>query len=142
VGFDPMPGTLDKQGHLYSLVITPKQAQLKKHKDKSKPDSKEVTLAAAELNGFDGKSIFVELQTTGNKVQATLTGPGRLTGSGQQSGGDTIPGPTVKLEASDESFHVGKPTVVFRVMGGDILLDDVSVTVTKPATPAKTAAKP
>lgn len=125
VGFDPMPGTLDKQGHLYSLVVTPKQAQIKKHKDKAKPDSKDVTLATAGLNDVEGKWITVELQTTGDKVVASLTTDGQ----------------TAKLEASDESFHVGKPTVVFRAMGGDLLLDDVEVTVTKSAPPAKTAAK-
>jgi hypothetical protein len=30
-------------------------------------------------------------------------------------------------------FAVAKPTVVFRVMGGDVQLDDVQMTVIKPA---------
>lgn len=125
VGFDPIAGSLDKQGHLYSLVVTPTQAQIKKHKDKAKADSKDETLAAAKFDSIDGKWAEVELTTAGDKVQATITA------------GAT----TVKLEATDPSFHVGKPTVVFRVMGGDVLLDDVAVTVTKPAPAPKTAAK-
>jgi hypothetical protein len=125
VGFDPIPGSLDKQGHLYSLVVTPTQAQLRKHKDKAKADSKEESLATAKFDARDGKWADVELTTTGDKVQVTITA------------GST----TAKLEATDPSFHVGKPTVVFRVIGGDVQLDDVTVTVTKPAPAPKTAAK-
>jgi hypothetical protein len=125
VGFDPMAGSLDKQGHLYSLVVTPTQARILKHKDKAKADSKEETLATVAYGSLADKWVDVELQTTGVEVQATLT-----TG-----------GVTAKLQAIDASFHVGKPTVVFRVMGGDVQLDDVSVTVTKPAPAPKTAAK-
>jgi hypothetical protein len=126
IGFDPAPGQLDKQGHLYSLVLTPAQAQLKKHKDKAKPDSKDETLAIAGFTAQDRKWLDVELRTTGDKVQATIVG---ATG-----------GVTAKLEASDPTFHVAKPAVVFRVIGGDVQIDDVEVTVTKPGLAPKQAA--
>lgn len=114
LGFDPAPGELKKQGHLYSLVVTPTQAQLKKHKDKADEASKEQTLATASLNAKAGEWLDVELRTEGEKVSVTI-------------------GKNAKLEASDPSFSVAKPTVVFRVIGGDVQLDDVQVTVLKAA---------
>ena len=114
LGFDPAPGELKKQGHLYSLVVTPTQAQLKKHKDKADEASKDQTLATASLNAKAGEWLDIELRTEGEKVSVTI-------------------GKTAKLEASDPSFSVAKPTVVFRVIGGDVQLDDVQVTVLKAA---------
>lgn len=114
LGFDPAPGELKKQGHLYSLVVTPTQALLKKHKDKADEASKDQTLATASLNAAAGEWLDIELRTEGEKVTATV-------------------GKTAKLEASDPTFSVAKPTVVFRVMGGDVQLDDVQVTVLKAA---------
>lgn len=114
LGFDPAPGELKKQGHLYSLVVTPTQAQIKKHKDKGDETSKDATLATASIDAKAGEWLDVELRSEGEKVSATV-------------------GKTAKLEASDPSFSVAKPTVVFRVMGGDVQLDDVQVTVLKGA---------
>lgn len=114
LGFDPAPGELKKQGHLYSLVVTPTQAQIKKHKDKADDKSKDETLATASLNAASGEWLDIELRTEGEKVTATV-------------------GKSAKLEASDPSFSVAKPTVVFRVIGGDVQLDDVQVTVLKQA---------
>lgn len=114
LGFDPAPGELKKQGHLYSLVITPTQAQLKKHKDKADEKSKDQTLATASLNAVAGEWLDVELRTEGDKITATI-------------------GKSAKLEASDSSFSVAKPNVVFRVIGGDVHLDDVQVAVLKAA---------
>jgi hypothetical protein len=127
IGFDPAPGQLDKQGHLYSLVLTPSQAQLKKHKDKAQPESKDVTLATAGFTAQDRQWLNVELRTTGDRVQAIIVG---ATG-----------GVTAKLEATDPSFRVAKPAIVFRAMGGDVQIDDVEVTVTKPGVSARQAAK-
>jgi len=126
VGFDPAPGTLDKQGHLYSLIVTPTQARINKHKDKAKPDSKDEALATAGFSSVEGKWLDLELRTVGDNVRATL------------SEGTTV---LAELEASDATFHVSKPAVVFRAMGGDIQLDDVEVTVTKPADPPQPKAK-
>ena len=114
LGFDPAPGELKKQGHLYSLIVTPTQAQLKKHKDKADEASKDQTLATASLNAKAGEWLDIELRTEGEKVSVTI-------------------GKTAKLEASDPTFSVAKPTVVFRVIGGDVQLDDVQVTVLKAA---------
>lgn len=114
LGFDPAPGELKKQGHLYSLVVTPTQAQLKKHKDKADEASKDETLATASLDAKAGEWLDVELRTEGEKVTANV-------------------GKSAKLAASDPTFSVAKPTVVFRVLGGDMQLDDVQVTVLKAA---------
>lgn len=114
LGFDPAPGELKKQGHLYSLIVTPTQTQLKKHKDKADEASKDQTLATASLNATTGEWLDIELRTEGEKVTAKV-------------------GKSVTLDASDPTFSVAKPTVVFRVIGGDVQLDDVQVTVLKGA---------
>lgn len=114
LGFDPAPGELKKQGHLYSLVVTPTQVQLKKHKDKANEASKDQTLATTSLNAATGEWLDIELRTEGEKVTALV-------------------GKSAKLEASDPTFSVAKPTVVFRVIGSDVQLDDVQVTVLKAA---------
>ena len=74
--------------------------------------SKDQTLATASLNAAAGEWLDIELRTEGEKVLATI-------------------GKSAKLEASDPTFSVAKPTVVFRVIGGDMQLDDVQVTVLK-----------
>ena len=114
LGFDPAPGEIKKEGHLYSLIVTPTQAQLKKHNDKADEASKDQTLATASLNAKAGEWLDIELRTEGEKVSVTI-------------------GKTAKLESSDPTFSVAKPTVVFRVIGGDVQLDDVQVTVLKAA---------
>lgn len=121
LGFDPAPGELKKQGHLYSLVVTPTQALLKKHKDKADETSKDQTLATASINAAAGEWLDIELRAEGEKVNVAV-------------------GKTAKLEASAPTFSVAKPTVVFRVIGGDVQLDDVQVTVLKAAVikPAET----
>ena len=114
IGFDPKPGQLTKKGHLYSLIVTPGQAMLKKHKDKADEKSKDETLATGSSTRLAEKGwISLELQTVGDRVTVRI-------------------GDEIKLEATDPSFHVAKPGVVFRVLGGDLQLDDVQVTVLKP----------
>ncbi|MCA9029606.1 MAG: hypothetical protein KDA66_02290 [Planctomycetaceae bacterium] len=123
VGFDPAPGQLKKKGHLFSLIITPSSVVLKKHRDKADPESKDETKATAKFSGTDDW-IDVSLTLEGDDVTATV-----------KSSRDTI-----LITTTDSSFHVAKPTVVFRTIGGDAHLDDVSVKVTKPGIPQ--AAKP
>lgn len=114
VGFDPQPGQLTKKGHLYSLIVTPAQASLKKHKDKADEKSKDETLATASSPRLGEKGwVSIELQTVGDRVTVRI-------------------GDEINLEATDPSFRVAKPGVVFRVLGGDLQLDDVQVTVLKP----------
>lgn len=112
VGFDPAPGTLKKKGHLYSLIVTPQTALIKKHRDKANDESKDATLATASVSAPADGWLPIELRTEGDKVSVTI-------------------GTGTKLEATDAEFHVAKPTVVFRVIGGDVLFDDVEVTVVK-----------
>lgn len=113
IGFDPAKGTLDKKGHLYSLVITPDSASIKKHKDKADPQSKDQTMAtvkfAEPLTGWH----TVNLKAEGNTVVVNIDNQQQLT-------------------ATEPTFGVKKPAVVFRVGGGDLLLDDVQVEVNKP----------
>ena len=106
LGFDPAPGELKKKGHLFSLIITPTTATIKKHHDKADKKSKEAILATASVKLQKDEWIAVRMQTIGNQVSVQV-------------------GKNIKLEASDDSFHVKKPTVVFRVGGGDIHIDDL-----------------
>jgi hypothetical protein len=97
---------LKKKGHLFSLNITPTTATIKKHHDKADKKSKEAILATASVKLQKDEWIAVRMQTIGNQVSVQV-------------------GKNIKLEASDDSFHVKKPTVVFRVGGGDIHIDDL-----------------
>lgn len=117
IGFDPASGTLDKKGHLYSLIITPSTAQLRKHRDKAKNDSKDVVLSTVGFPETTGEWIAVELSTVGDKVTAMI---------------DNGSGLVARLEATDPTFHVAKPAIVFRTIGDHVLIDDVKVTVGKP----------
>lgn len=114
IGFDPAPKTLDKKGHLYSLIMTSESAMIKKHRDKAKQDSKDEILASAKFDSIAGNWTDVVLVASGNTVRAEIGGK-------------------VRLEATDPSFHVPKPAVVFRTVGGDLRVDQVTVQVT-PAT--------
>lgn len=118
VGFDPMAGQLKKQGHLYSLVVSPTKAQLKKHRDKADDNSKDETLAEASLSVAPKEWFTIELKAEGEKVSVKITGKN---------------GSLAKLDAQDASFKVAKPAVVFRVIGGDVHFDDVDLQVLKPA---------
>lgn len=110
IGFDPKPGSLDKKGHLYSLIITPQGAQIMKHKDKSKLTSKNVVLAEGKQPIPTGEWIDVRLEAKGNTVMARV-------------------GDGINLETIDETFGVPKPTVVFRCIGTRALVDEVTVLV-------------
>ena len=72
VGFDPKRGTLDKKGHLYSLIISPTGAQLKKHRDKAKEGSEDEVLARAKHKLEPEKWVSVRLEAKGNTVNCLL----------------------------------------------------------------------
>lgn len=121
LGFDPAPGTLKKKGHLYSLVLTPKQVSLRKHKDKNDKQSREEILATGTYTTPEDGWVDITLSTTGDTVDIAI-------------------GQTMKIQAKDPTFGVRKPGVVFRVIGGDLYLNNVSVTVAptlKEASPGK-----
>lgn len=106
VGFDPFPGELKKKGHLFSVILTPTQMQLKLHKDKADANSKDQVLARAGMPALaPGQTYRLELILDGPTARATLT----------RSEGDQI----ATVEARYDSFRVKKPGLVFRVGGAD-----------------------
>jgi len=124
IGFDPAKGTLDKKGHLYSVVMSPNQVAIKKHRDKADKASKDKVLKAAKYKAVGEGWVDVVLTTKGNEVTVKL--------SGSSDDGATIKNFVVALSGSDDTFHVKKPTVVFRSVGGDVLIDELKVEVKKP----------
>jgi len=113
IGFDPAPGQLDKKGHLYSLVLTPQSAMLKKHRDKKRDDSKDATLANVRFEKPLQGWHTIELTASGKEVRVSIDNQ-------------------YQLKGTDDSFGVKKPGVVFRVGGGDVYVDQIEVTVEKP----------
>ena len=89
---------------------------MRTHKDKAKPESKDETLATAAFPLSENRWMTVGLHTVGDTVTATL---------------DNGAGSVIKLTATDSTFHVPKPTVVFRVIGDAVQLDDVHVSVVR-----------
>lgn len=120
IGFDPAPGQLDKQGHLYSLIVTPTKAELKKHRNKADRQSKDETLATAGYADAADRWLNIELRTDGDRASAVIAAT------------EGAAADVAKLEAADATFHVSKPAVVFRVIGSQVRLADVEVRVTKP----------
>ncbi|MEM1295170.1 MAG: hypothetical protein AAGH89_07375 [Verrucomicrobiota bacterium] len=112
IGFDPKPGTLKKKGHLYSLIISPSGAKIMKHVDKADPNSKNEVLAVAKTSLPEEGWLKVRLEAQGNQVSATV-------------------GEGIQLIASDPSFGVPKPGVVFRCAGESAELDQVAIVVKK-----------
>ncbi len=111
IGFDPKPGTVEGwKGHLYSLVISPTGANILKHNNKNDPASKAQVLAKGATKLPTAEWITVRLEAKGNSVTATV-------------------GEGIKVEATDPMFSVPKPTVVFRCIGGDAYVDEVTVDV-------------
>ncbi|MCA8988105.1 MAG: hypothetical protein KDA78_10710 [Planctomycetaceae bacterium] len=113
IGFDPAPKTLDKKGHLYSLVLTPTGATIKKHRDKADEKSQDATLATVKFAKPLTDWQEIQLKLDGNSVQVLIETP-----NGKHT-----------MTATDDTFGVKKPAVVFRVGGGDLKLDDVQIDV-------------
>jgi len=100
IGFDPARGSLKKKGHLYSVVLTPTQWQIKEHRDKAIDDSKDKVHASGKANFKQGEWYHLTLQNKGTEVEAGIKGTG-------------------SLKADYKDFAVAKPAVVFRVGGAD-----------------------
>lgn len=108
-GFDPVQGSLDKKGHLFSVIITPSNWQILKHVDKAKP--KEVpneVLAKADQTFEAGKWFDLRVITSGATVEAIVEG-------------------IEPLSAQHPTFSVPKPTLVFRALGSGVEIDEVRV---------------
>ena len=111
LGFDPAPGQLKKQGHLFSLIITDKAWTLTEHNDKADPKSKNVVHARGATTFPRGQWFTLLLEMKGNAVVAQLEGK-------------------EPLRATAKDFQVKKPGLVFRVggkTGDEVLVDNVKV---------------
>ncbi len=111
LGFDPAAGELKKQGHLFSLVVTPEQWSILEHVDKADPKSKNNVLARGAVTFPRDAWHTLMLEVKGDQVVARVDG-------------------REALRASAKDFRVKKPGLVFRVMGKDgvaMLFDNVRV---------------
>ncbi len=124
IGFDPEKGALKKKGHLYSLIISAGGARILKHVDKADPASKNEVLAQGKGALAADAWIDVRLEAKGDQVLATLRSSTASSGKATST--------VLQLEASDPTFHVAKPGIVFRCVGETALLDEVTVAVKNP----------
>lgn len=111
VGFDPAPGELKKQGHLFSLILTPASWSITEHNDKSDPKSTNKALAKSTATFEKDRWYELLLEVKGDDVLAQVAG-------------------MEPLRASSKDFHVKKPGLVFRTGGKDtdeVHLDEVRV---------------
>jgi hypothetical protein len=111
LGFDPAPGQLKKQGHLFSVIITENAWTLTEHNDKADPASKNVVHAKATASFPRGQWFTLSLEMKGNDVVARIEGK-------------------EPLRATAKDFHVKKPGLVFRAggkAGQEVLIDNVKV---------------
>jgi len=116
VGFDPAPGELEKQGHLFAVVISGKKMFIQLNRDKRDENSKNEILASADIGLVDGKEYSLLLHLKGDQVEANLKPVDQRE--------------WVKVSARHPTLHVKKPGLVFRVGGKDgqqIQLDRVRV---------------
>ena len=111
LGFDPAPGQLKKQGHLFSVMITATGWSITEHNNKSDPASKNTVRARASTPFERGRTYTLELEMKGEQVIARVTGK-------------------EPLRAQAPDFRVRKPGLVFRVGGADgqeVVVDNVRV---------------
>lgn len=108
-GFDPAKGELKKKGHLFSVIVTPKNWKIMKHVDKNrrKEDPNEI-LAQAQTPFKAGEWYHLKVTTKGKTVTAEVTGK-------------------KPLKTTHETFAVRKPTLVFRCVGDGVEVDDIRV---------------
>lgn len=110
-GFDPKRGTLNKKGHLFSVIVTPDAWKIMKHVDKNRPKEDPNETLAQDKTSFDkDKWYTMRVTTWGNFVTAKIDGK-------------------TDLKTSHPTFGVAKPTLVFRCTGDAIEIDDLKVWV-------------
>lgn len=108
-GFDPARGELDKKGHLFSVIITPKSWKILKHVDKNRrSEDPNETLAEQQTEFKRGEWYSLRVTTWGQYVTARVEGK-------------------TPLKASHPTFTVKKPTLVFRCLGDGVEIDDINV---------------
>ena len=111
LGFDPAPGQLKKNGHLFSIIITEKAWTITEHNDKADPKSKPVVHARAATTFPRSQWFTLLLEMKGIDVVARIEGQ-------------------ALLRATAKDFQVKKPGLVFRVggkAGQEVLVDNVKV---------------
>jgi len=107
-GFDPAKGELDKKGHLFSVIVTPKSWEIMKHVDKNRPEEAPNEKLAEQKTPFEIDRWYqLRVTTWGTHVTARIDDK--------------------KLTASDPTFRVKKPTLVFRCLGDGVEIDDIKV---------------
>lgn len=107
-GFDPERGSLDKRGHLFSVVSSSDAVRIIKHVDKNRPKedpSEELAKLDIELPADQWHRLRVVCWETYVTVH--------------------INDSTIKAE--HPTFNVPKPTLVFRVSGDAVRIDDLKV---------------
>ena len=108
-GFDPKRGSLDKKGHLFSVIVTPKSWKIMKHLDKNRrEEDPNENLAQATTEFEPGEWYTLRVTTWGQYVTAKIEGK-------------------EPLKASHPTFGVPKPTLVFRCIGDGVEIDDIKV---------------
>jgi hypothetical protein len=111
LGFDPAPGQLKKQGHLFSVILTEKAWTITEHNDKADPKSRNIVHARGATSFPRGQWFTLLLEMKGNNLVAQIAGQ-------------------PPLRATAQDFHVKKPGLVFRVggkAGQEVLIDNVKV---------------
>ncbi len=108
-GFDPLRGSLDKRGHLFSVIVSPKDWKIIKHVDKNKPKEDPNEVLASAKSAFEIDTWYhLRVTTSETSVNAKIKG-------------------VEPLEATHPTFSVKKPTLVFRAIGDGIEIDDLRV---------------
>jgi hypothetical protein len=108
-GFDPAKGELEKKGHLFSVIVTPTSWKVLKHVDKNRrTEDPNETLAEQKTEFNRDEWYTLRVTTWGKYVTARIEGK-------------------KVLKASHSTFAVKKPTLVFRVLGDGVEIDDIHV---------------
>lgn len=115
-GFDPKRGTLDKKGHLFSIVVEPGSWKILKHANKANPKEEPNETLTTETRTFKpGQWYRLRVTTWQQHVTAQIDDDSTL-------------------KTSDATFSVAKPTLVFRCIGDGVQIDNVRVwTQNKPS---------
>lgn len=100
LGFDPARGELKKQGHLFTVVVSPTRVSLQEAADKANPASKGHEHASASVKLESGKWYPLLLEMKGKDVAVQIAGQ-------------------ATLRASTADFACKKPGLVFRALGPD-----------------------
>ena len=107
-GFDPERGSLDKRGHLFSVVTSPNAVRVIKHVDKNRPkEDPNEELAKLDIDLPPAEWHRLRVVCWQNHVTVHINGS--------------------TIQSEHPTFAVPKPTLVFRVAGEAVQIDDLKV---------------